>query len=252
MGEQAALQDRPGVRILLDIPKGQMVEFCPWIRTGSLETHLLVTDLVHTLGRQTGPVSDKWRRRLAVWAQKERVVDQLAADGTPLARFTKRLEEGEIWRLSFGTTAGSTPEYGLLVVTGPHVLCHFQLVGPRTFATCHSRRYPQMAPRLAHLRSIPVPNHPGYRLWLFLMNRGEGSNDITLSRTRGNGRGEATTVTLPPLGCRLVCLHRLFKTVGEGPACERVFVKSVYPYDLYTLIESGSGPDGALSIQHIK
>jgi len=240
----------PGARVAY--PKGQPVELCPWIRTEALETHVIINDLVHSLARNVGPVSDYWERRLDNWTGMERVVDQYAADGTLLARYSKQLASDEVWRLSLGRAREPSLEYGLLVFTGPYTLCHFQIVGPQTFATCHSRRFPLLEPAGPHLRGIPVQLEPGLLLSLFFVNRGERTNRITLSRPVCAGRIEEATVTVSPLGCRIVCLNQLFAGLEEGKLYERVSVKSTYPYDFYTIAENGRAGGEAFSIQHIK
>lgn len=248
--EATVIVGRPGVSVAY--PKGRPVELCPWIRTDALATHVVVSDLVHSLARNAGPVSGAWERRLDRWAGMERVVDQYAADGTLLARYAKRLATDEVWRLSLGRAARPSLEYGLLVFTGPYALCHFQIVGPQTFATCHSRRLPLLEPAGPRRRGIPVKLEPGLLLSLFFVNLGEGTNRITLSRPVGAGRSEAATVTVAPLGCRIVCLNHLFAGLDERPLYERVSVTSTHPYDFYTIAENGLARADAFSIQHIK
>ncbi|TAJ07413.1 MAG: hypothetical protein EPO61_15785 [Nitrospirae bacterium] len=235
-------------------PQGKPVEFCPWLRTESLETHVLVSDLIHSLGVPSGSaaIAAARRRKLEQQAGVERVVDQYAADGTLLASHAKRVAPGEIWRLSLGLTPQSGLEYGLLVFRGPYTLNHFQIVGPGTFATCHSRRHPLEESAWRHVRCIPFPLQPGALLSLFLMNRGSGDNRIAISRLTERRRVSTLTADIPRLGCKIVCLNRLLEgTVFDGTAA-RFLVESTYPYDLYTLSERDGAAAEAFSIQHIK
>lgn len=245
-------QYKPAARITY--PQGKPVEFCPWLRTESLETHVLVSDLIHSLVVPVGSaaIAADRRRKLEQQAGVERVVDQYAADGTLLASHVKRVATDEIWRLSLGKAPTPSLEYGLLVFRGPYTLNHFQIVGPGTFATCHSRRHPLEESAWRHVRSIPFPLQPGTLLSLFLMNRGSGANRIAISRLTERRRVATIAVTIPRLGCKIVCLNRFLEGMAFDGTCARFLVESTYPYDLYTLIERDGASAEVFSIQHIK
>lgn len=248
----AAVMEAPAPGRILAYPAGKAVEFLPWIRTESLETHVLVSDLVHHLGGRFGRASEAWRRRLEAWSRSERIVDQYAADGTRLATWRKRVAPEEVWRLSLGRADRPVLEYGILVLRGPYALCHFQVVGPRTFATCHSRRDRLEEPPRPRTRWVPLPPAPDALLSLLLINCGAGPNRITLSRPAAGRPVEVAAVTLPRLGSRLVCLQSLFPGVGRGPDCDQVVVDSTSPYDFYTIVEPAAAPAETFSIQHVK
>ncbi|WP_447972119.1 hypothetical protein [Nitrospira sp. Kam-Ns4a] len=233
-------------------PRGRAVEFCPWIRTESLETHILISDLVHHLGGEFGQAAPAWKQRLRDWAQIERVADQYAADGTLLATYARQVAPDEVWRLSLGRAEAPSLEYGMLVFRGPYALCHFQIVGPRTFATCHSRRNRLEEPPRPRVRWVPRPANPGVLLSLLLMNCGADANRITLSRLASGRKAHSVTVTLPRLGCRLVCLNEALSGDGEGDWCDRFLIESTSPYDYYTIMENGGASAETLSIQHVK
>lgn len=235
--------------------KKVLVEFCPWIRTESLETHVLISDLIHSLGGPLGPpeAAARQRRLLERWATVERVVDQYAEDGTLVASHAKRVAPDEIWRLSIGRASRPSLEYGLLVFRGPYTLNHFQIVGPRTFATCHSRRFLLDEPASRYARGMVLPVSSGVQLSLFLMNRGAKPNDITLYfQAEGDRQAQAVRTVLPRLGCKLVPLTSLFPGVTTATGIAQFYVDGSAPFDFYTLIENGRAGEETFSIQHIK
>lgn len=242
-----------GRRIVYE--KKALVEFCPWIRTESLETHVLISDLAHSLGVPFGPAEAAagQLRRLERWASMERIVDQYAADGTLLASYARKVAPDAIWRLSLGKASQPSLEYGLLVFRGPYTLNHFQIVGPGTFATCHSRRFLLDEPASDYSRGVTLPVKAGVQLSLFLMNRGAGPNQVrVLSQRCGTRVARAVTVTLPRLGSKLLCLSRTFPSAAEAEGSLLYHVEGRAPFDFYTLMENSRAPEETFSIQHIK
>lgn len=232
-----------------------LVEFCPWIRTESLETQVLVSDLIHSLGGPFGPAeaAARQRRLLAQWATLDRVVDQYAADGTLLATYARRVAPDEIWRLPLGRAARPCLEYGLLVFRGPYTLNHFQIVGPRTFATCHSRRFLLDEPPSRYARGIVLPAAPGVHLSVFLMNRGAQANTMAVyCQAEGDRQAQVVRLTLPRLGSRIVPLTHLFTRAAAATGVIHFYVDAGAPFDFYTLIENGAAGEETFSIQHIK
>lgn len=235
--------------------KKALVEFCPWLRTESLETHVLISDLVHSLGAPLGAAgaAARQRQRLERWAGVERIVDQYAADGTLVASYAKRVAPDEIWRLSLGRASKPSLEYGLLVFRGPYTLNHFQIVGPRTFATCHSRRFLLNEPASRYARGMALPAQSDVQLSLFLMNRGADTNQVrVLSQCAGGRQCLAVTLALPRLGSKLLCLSRIFQQTAQTPGTGQFYIEAEAPFDFYTLIENGQAGEETFSIQHIK
>lgn len=242
-----------GRRIVYE--KNRLVEFCPWIRTENLETHVLVSDLIHSLGAQFGTAEAAacQRRKLERWADMERIVDQYAADGTLVASYARKIGPEEIWRLSLGKAPKPSLEYGLLVFRGPYTLNHFQIVGPRTFATCHSRRFRLDEHGSVYSRGVTLPAGPGVQLSLFLMNRRAAPNLLrVLSQRSGAQKAQAVTLTLPRLGSKILCLSRIFRNEAETQGSMLYYVEAQAPFDFYTLMENGQAPEETFSIQHIK
>ena len=99
-GTTAVQHYAPGTRV--SYPRSRIVDVIPWIRSETLETHALLSDLFTELGQHMEPPTDVWREYLEFWASRDCVVFQHRADGTLVARHSKRLAPGEIWRLSLG------------------------------------------------------------------------------------------------------------------------------------------------------
>lgn len=242
-----------GRRIVYE--KRALVEFCPWIRTESLETHVLISDLAHSLGVPFGPAEAAagLLRRLERWASMERIVDQYAADGTLLASYARKVAPDEVWRLSLGRASQPSVEYGLLVFRGPYTLNHFQIVGPGTFATCHSRRFLLDEADSDYSRGVTLPARAGVQLSLFLMNRGAGPNQVrVLAQYAGVREAQAVRLTLPRLGSKLLSLSRAFPRLAEPQGTLLYYVEARAPFDFYTLMENSRTPEETFSIQHIK
>lgn len=247
----AVIVRRPARAVSMRYHRTRPVEFMPWVRSATLETHALITCLTCELVTRTGEAGDDCLAYLRCQEQSPLTVDQFSSDGILLASHVRPVLGDDIWRLSLGRAESGRLEYGLLALRGRYMLCHFQIEGPRTFATCHSRRFRLDQPLGVRNRWIPFPPVPGARLSLLLMNLGSGTNTITIRPMR-RGATRGLQVEIPRLGCRMVELNRLLDGTPAGGRVPGFHIRSTFPYDYYTVIGTGEGADGVFSIQHVK
>lgn len=233
-------------------PKNGSVEIIPWIRTTQVETILLVADLYHDLGQWHGPVSPAWRTVLEGIQKKRCRLDYYHRDGSLIARYEKCLAPDEIWKVSTGTRSTSGLSYGLLLSHGRRTLSHFQMIGPRTFASCHSRRHRIEREASTEDCFVPIPVSAALMVSLFIINLSEGESEIIIRKLESSPTGMALKFSLGRLQCKIVGLHKLVGGTEHAAGYCPIWIRSLGPIDFYTVAHREDFPDGPFSVQHVK
>lgn len=234
--------------------KSGSVRFAPWVRSRDFETRLVLNDLPLSLALRTEESDPVLQRRLERLVSKERIVDQLDADGFLLHRHHKRLEVGEVWSLSLGRSANVRLEHGMVMIRDKFSISHFQIVGPETFACCHSRLQPVSSetPLPVHYRkAIAVPNEPVLRMHLLFLNWLPLRNDITVMAVSDGHPRARRKLEVPAQGSRMFSLDEV-EPSHAGGGMRQFRVLASLPFDFFTVMLAERDGAPSISIQHVK